>query len=80
MSADNYFSLGLGVVLLVSGPLVVRHRQRLFDITADANRALGGAPGREVAKRGSAAWVGACGIAMIAFGVIALLAGVFVRV
>ncbi|MCT1479855.1 hypothetical protein [Microbacterium sp. p3-SID336] len=79
MAADNFIVLGLGVVLLVLGPLVVRNRQRLFDITADANRALGGAAGREVAKRGSAAWVGACGIAMIVFGLIAILMGLFVR-
>lgn len=79
MTAENYIVLSLGVIALIAGPLIARNSRKLFEITADANRALGGAPGRQVAKRGSAKWVRACGIALTIFGIIFLLAGIFVR-
>jgi small-conductance mechanosensitive channel len=79
MTLENFIVIAIGVVSIICGALVVRNRSKLFDVFADANRALGGPPGREVARRSSPFWVGFVGAGIVVIGAVAILAGIFAR-
>lgn len=79
MTIENYIVLAVGLVAVVCGPLLVRNRDRLFEIFTDTNRALGGAPGREVKRLSSPWWVGFVGVGITIIGVVAIFAGIFAR-
>lgn len=79
VTIENYVVIAAGVVALVCGPLIVRNRRKLFNVFADTNRALGGAPGRQVAKGSSPFWVGFVGVGLAVIGFVALLIGIFAR-
>ncbi|GAA2926234.1 hypothetical protein GCM10010458_05200 [Microbacterium luteolum] len=79
MTIENYVALSVGVIALLCGPLIVRNRRKIFGVISDTLRALGGTPGRQVVKMSSPFWVGFTGVVLAAIGVIAIIAGVFVR-
>ena len=79
MTVENYLVMMVGVIALVCGPLIVRNRKKLFDVYADANRAMWGELGRQVAKRSSPFWVGFVGVGLAAIGFVAILIGIFAR-
>lgn len=53
MTFENYIAIAIGLVAVGCGPLLVRHRAKVFRVIADTNRAFGGPAGREVGKRSS---------------------------
>jgi hypothetical protein len=79
MTIENFIAIALGLVAVVCGPLMIRNRKKLYDLFADTQRALGGAPGRYVAKGSSPFWVGFVGVGCTAIGVVAILVGIFTR-
>ena len=79
MTFENYIAIAIGLVAVGGGPLLVRHRAKVFRVIADTNRAFGGAAGREVGKRSSPWWIGFCGVGLTLIGVVAGLVGIFAR-
>lgn len=79
MTIENYVAIAVGLIAIVCGPLMVRNRVKIFDTIANTNRALGGAPGREVAKRSSPWWIGFVGVGLSVIGIVAVIAGIVAR-
>ena len=79
MTIENYIVIAVGLIAVVCGPLMVWHRVKVFRFFADAQRALGGAVGRTVAKRSSPFWIGFCGVGLTIIGLVAIGVGIFGR-
>lgn len=79
MTIENYIVIAIGLVATVCGPLMTFNRERVYRLFADTNRALGGAPGRQVAKGSSPFWVGFVGVGFAVIGVVAIIVGIFAR-
>jgi hypothetical protein len=77
MRFENYVAIILGLAALVSGPLIVRNKVKIFHVILEVNRTLGGKIARQASERSSPRWVGMCGIALTAMGVAAVLGGLF---
>lgn len=79
MTIENYIVIAVGLVAVVCGPLMVRHRVKVFRFFSDAQRALGGAVGRAVAEGSSPFWIGFVGAGLTFIGLVAIGVGIFGR-
>lgn len=51
MTIENYLAIAAGLVAVVCGPLMVRHRVKVFGFSSDAQRVLGGCGREEISRR-----------------------------
>lgn len=79
MTIENYIVIAIGLVVVVCGPLLVRHREKVSHFLSDAQRALGGRVGRVTAKGLSPSMVRFLGVALTIMGVVAIGIGIFGR-
>lgn len=79
MTIENYIVMAVGLVVVVCGPLMVRHREKVSHFFSDAQRALGGRVGRATAKGSSPSMMRFLGVVLTIMGVVAIGAGIFGR-
>ncbi|WP_314645630.1 hypothetical protein [uncultured Microbacterium sp.] len=79
MTIENYIAIAIGLLELVCGPLLVRHREKVFHFFNDAQRALGGRVGRVTAKGSSPSMMRFLGVVLTMMGVVTIGAGIFGR-
>lgn len=80
LTIDNYVGIVAGVIAIICGPLIIRHRVTIYRVVSDSNRAFFGKVGGRVSKGSSPWWIGFCGAGLLAIGVGVLLMGIFARV
>jgi hypothetical protein len=79
MTIENYLALAVGLIAVVCGLLMVRHRVKVFRCLSDAQRALGGPLGRTIAKGWSPFWMGVVGGGFTFIGIVVIGVGIFGR-
>lgn len=79
MTIENYIVIAIGLVAVICGPMMVRHRVKVFTFFADAQRALGGPIGRATANGSSPFWIGFYGVWLTIIGLVGIGIGIFGR-